>query len=106
MLRLVRMLRLEGKWATDLPPSPSPSRPSLSSPLSCRYVESFTLLDDLILELRSSGVLGTAGFIGVTIWFVCSAFYYLAERHNPQMIYCPACDLDEPEKCEGGREGS
>ena len=75
--RLFRIMRLEGK-----------------------YVESFTLLDDLAVEIAAGGLLKTAGFIGCAVWVVCSALYYLAERHNPAMIYCPSCPDVDTSLCE------
>ena len=65
MFRLLRMMRVEG-----------------------RYDLALGLLDDVIYEQR--GILATALFVGATIWGVMSSFFYLAERNNPDMIYCGA----------------
>jgi hypothetical protein len=51
-----------------------------------RYDLALSLLDDVIYEQR--GVLGTALFVGTTVWGVISSLYYLAERNNKDMIYC------------------
>uniref|UniRef100_A0A6V2DTS6 Ion transport domain-containing protein n=2 Tax=Ditylum brightwellii TaxID=49249 RepID=A0A6V2DTS6_9STRA len=73
-LRLFRMLRVEG-----------------------RYDLALGMLDDVFYEQR--GVLGVALFVGATIWLGASSLYYIAERDNPDMIYCGAvpndvCDSD------------
>lgn len=65
MFRLLRMMRVEG-----------------------RYDLALGLLDDVIYEQR--GILATALFVGATVWGVMSSFFYLAERKNPDMIYCGA----------------
>jgi len=65
MFRLLRMMRVEG-----------------------RYDLALGLLDDVIYEQR--GILATALFVGATVWGVMSSFFYLAERNNPDMIYCGA----------------
>jgi len=47
--------------------------------------------------LSQKRVLGTAVFIGITVWSFISSLYYLVERRNPDMIYCPSCpDVDDP----------
>jgi len=63
MFRLLRMLKMEG-----------------------RYDLALGMIDDVIYEQR--GVLGTALFVGMTVWGVLSSFFYLAERKNLDMIYC------------------
>ena len=63
MFRLLRMLKVEG-----------------------RYDLALGMIDDVFYEQR--GVLGTALFVGVTVWGVLSSFFYLAERKNKDMIYC------------------
>lgn len=70
MFRLLRMMRVEGRYDTAL-----------------------TMVDD-VYEAQK-GILGTALFIGVTTWMTVSSLYYLAERRNLDMIYCGAathCD--------------
>jgi Ion transport protein len=66
MFRLFRMMRVEG-----------------------RYDTAFTLLDDVFWNQKD--ILCTAGFVGVTVWIVVSSLYYLTERTNYDMIYCPLC---------------
>jgi len=74
-LRLVRMLRIDSRFDLAL-----------------------CLLDDVLAEQRA--LLGTAAFVGGTIWLVCSSLYYLFERRNADMIYCGAA----PARC--GMEGT
>jgi hypothetical protein len=70
MLRLLRMMSVEGRYDTAL-----------------------TLVDDVFLRQR--GVLGTALFVGVTVWMTVASLYYLVERRNLDMVYCPTCgDVD------------
>eukprot|EP00957_Ditylum_brightwellii_P042299 3203235-Ditylum_brightwellii.AAC.1 len=62
-----------------------------------RYDLALGMLDDVFYEQR--GVLGVALFVGATIWLGASSLYYIAERDNPDMIYCGAvpndvCDSD------------
>ena len=87
MFRLLRMMRAHG-----------------------RYDSALGLVDDAILD--QAGILLTALFVGVTTWIGVSSLYYLAERRNPDMIYCPDCEttdcsIDEwgavecPEGCDG-----
>ena len=66
MLRLLRMMSVEGRYDTAL-----------------------TLVDDVYRRQR--GILGTALFVGVTTWATVASLYYLVERRNPNMIYCPTC---------------
>lgn len=75
MFRFFRMLRVEG-----------------------RYTEALTLFDDVFREQK--GVLGTALFIGCTCWVAVASLYYIAERRNTDMIYCP----DPASDCEEGIE--
>ena len=63
MFRLLRMLKMEG-----------------------RYDLALGMIDDVFYEQRS--ILGTALFVGITVWGVLSSFFYLAERKNLDMIYC------------------
>ena len=63
MFRLLRMLKVEGRL--DL---------------------AIMMVDDVFVETR--GILGTALFVGATVWCVLSTFYYIAERKNLSMIYC------------------
>jgi len=65
MFRLFRMLRIDSRFDFAL-----------------------CLLDDVIIEQRA--ILGTACFVGSTIWLVASSLYYLVERRNTDMIYCGA----------------
>eukprot|EP00945_MAST-04E_sp_MAST-4E-sp1_P004574 g4574.t1 len=76
MFRLFRMMRVEG-----------------------RYLEAFTLFDDVIVNNKH--VLGVAGFVGFATWIIVAALYYVAERENKLMIYCPeACDTFVAENCK------
>ena len=75
MFRLFRMLRIDSRFDFAL-----------------------CLLDDVLIEQRA--LLGTAAFVGGTIWLVCSSLYYLFERRNTDMIYCGAA----PDYC--GEEGA
>lgn len=65
MFRLLRMMKVEG-----------------------RYDLALGMIDDVFYEQR--GVIGTALFVGITVWGVLSSFFYLAERKNTDMIYCGA----------------
>jgi hypothetical protein len=69
MFRLLRLMKVEG-----------------------RYIEAFTLIDDVIREQK--GVLGTAGFVGASTWVICSAFYYVAEHRSHLSIYCGGASQD------------
>jgi len=70
MFRLLRMMKVEGRFDLAL-----------------------GLIDDVFYAQR--GVLGTALFVGMTVWGVLSSFFYLAERKNVDMIYCGgACDAE------------
>ncbi len=71
MFRLVRMMRVEG-----------------------RYDSALGMVDDVYRNVK--GILGTALFVGVTTWLSVSSLYYLTERRNLAMIYCPGnCGLDD-----------
>jgi len=72
MFRFFRMLRVEG-----------------------RYTEALMLFDDVFREQK--GILAVALFIGTTTWVAVASLYYLAERRNSAMIYCPnpASDCEE-----------
>lgn len=52
-----------------------------------------------VLQSMISLSLVTALFVGITVWGVMSSFFYIAERNNPDMIYCGAapdyCFLNE-----------
>jgi Ion transport protein len=74
MLRLLRMMSVEGRYDTAL-----------------------TLVDDVYV--RQKGVLGTALFVGFTVWMSVASLYYLAERHNLEMVYCPTCEDVDTSKC-------
>ena len=63
MFRLFRMMRVEG-----------------------RYVEAFTLFDDVFREQKS--VLITAGFVGLTTWVIVASLYYVTEHRSTSSIYC------------------
>jgi hypothetical protein len=65
MFRLLRMMRVEGRYDTAL-----------------------TMVDDVFRRQRA--ILGTALFVGVTTWMTVAALYYTAERRNLNMIYCGA----------------
>ena len=73
MFRFFRMLRVEG-----------------------RYTEALMLFDDVFREQKA--VLFTALFIGTTTWVAVASLYYIAERRNTDMIYCP----DPATDCEDG----
>jgi hypothetical protein len=75
MFRLLRMMRAEGRYDTAL-----------------------TMIDDVFVAQKS--ILFTALFIGVTIWLAVSSLYYLAERRNNDMIYCPTCEDVDTSACE------
>ena len=75
MFRLLRMMKVEGRFDLAL-----------------------GLIDDVFYAQR--GVLGTALFVGVTVWGVVSSFFYVAERKNPSMIYCGAA----PDWCFEGQD--
>jgi hypothetical protein len=70
MFRLLRMMRVEGRYDTAL-----------------------TMVDDVYRAQR--GILGTALFVGVTTWMTVSSLYYLVERKSLEMIYCGAA----PDSC-------
>jgi len=70
MFRLLRMMRVEGRYDTAL-----------------------TMVDDVWRAQKS--ILGTALFVGVTTWMSVSSLYYLVERKNPIMIYCGNSDCDD-----------
>lgn len=75
MFRLLRMMRVEGRFDTAL-----------------------TMVDDVYHQQK--GLLGTAGFVGITVWLAVSSLYYLAERRNFDMVYCSSCpDLDAEKDC-------
>ncbi|KAL7427606.1 hypothetical protein ACHAXM_000928 [Skeletonema potamos] len=74
MFRLLRMMKVEG-----------------------RYDLALGMIDDVFYEQR--GVLGTALFVGITVWGVLSSFFYLAERKNMDMIYCGGSSDDV---CQNG----
>lgn len=72
ILRIERMLRVEG-----------------------RLLPAFSTFDRLF---HSKGpMFVSTGFVGLTVWFICSSLYYLTERHNPEMIYCPI--PSDPSSC-------
>jgi len=75
MFRFLRMMKVEG-----------------------RYDLALGMVDDVFYSMR--GVLGTALFVGITVWGVLSSFFYLAERRNPSMIYCGAA----PSRCFKGQD--
>lgn len=70
MFRLLRMMRVEGRYDTAL-----------------------TLVDDVWAAQKS--ILGTALFVGVTTWMSVSSLYYIVERTNPDMIYCGHSECDD-----------
>jgi hypothetical protein len=65
MFRLLRMMRVEGRYKTAL-----------------------TMVDDVYRAQK--GILGTALFIGMTTWITVASLYYLVERKSLEMIYCGA----------------
>ena len=70
MFRLLRMMRVEAK-----------------------YDNAMTLLDDVVKA--QSAILGTAAFVGITTWLSVSSLYYILERSNMDMIYCPNCTEED-----------
>lgn len=70
MFRLLRMMRVEGRYDTAL-----------------------TMVDDVFAAQK--GILGTALFVGVTTWVSVASLYYLVERKNHDMIYCGHSDCDD-----------
>jgi hypothetical protein len=74
MFRLLRMMKVEG-----------------------RYDSALTMVDD-VWNLQKD-ILGTALFVGVTTWLTVSSLYYLVERRNLDMIYCPTCDAVDTSLC-------
>lgn len=85
MFRLLRMMRVEGRYDTAL-----------------------SMVDDVLVAQK--GVLLTASFVGVTVWMAVSSLYYLAERRNFAMIYCAVCvdndDFDPVADCTMDHWGS
>lgn len=75
MFRLLRMMRVEGRYDTAL-----------------------TMIDDVFAMQKS--ILFTALFVGGTTWTAVSSLYYLAERRNPAMIYCPTCGDVDVSNCD------
>mmetsp|Transcript_7764 Transcript_7764/g.22510 ORF Transcript_7764/g.22510 Transcript_7764/m.22510 type:complete len:1290 (+) Transcript_7764:137-4006(+) len=65
MFRLLRMMRVEGRYDTAL-----------------------TMVDDVYAAQK--GILGTAMFVGFTTWMTVSSLMYLVERRSLDMIYCGA----------------
>ena len=63
MFRLLRMMRVEGRYDTAL-----------------------CMAEDVYKAQKS--LLGTALFVGITTWITVSSLYYLAERKSLDMIYC------------------
>ena len=63
MFRLLRMMRVEGRYDTAL-----------------------CMAEDVYKSQKA--LLGTALFVGVTTWLTVSSLYYLTERQNLDMIYC------------------
>ncbi len=70
MFRLLRMMRVEGRYDTAL-----------------------TMVDDVFAAQK--GILGTALFVGLTTWVTVASLYYLVERNNHDMIYCGHSDCDD-----------
>ena len=70
MFRLLRMMRVEGRYDTAL-----------------------TMVDDIFAAQK--GILGTALFVGITTWMAVASLYYLVERRNPDMIYCGHSECDD-----------
>lgn len=65
-----------------------------------KYDTAFSLIDDVLYAQKA--MLGTAAFVGMTVWGVLSSFYYIVERENPNMIYCgaaPGCDDVDTSLC-------
>jgi len=62
-----------------------------------RLTEAFTLFDDVFAE--NTHLLATSGFVGAVVWLLAAGFYYVAERFNKAMIYCPKCPDVNTSKC-------
>ncbi|CAM9194722.1 unnamed protein product [Chrysoparadoxa australica] len=78
LLRLFRVMRVEG-----------------------RYLEAFTVFDDIFRDNKQ--LLTASGFVGCTTWIVLSSCYYLAERHNSDMIWDhPGCTTESGGAGDGG----
>jgi len=69
-LRCVRMLRVEG-----------------------RLLDAFDTFDDIFAS--KSPLFLSTGFVGLSVWFICSSLYYITERDNPEMVYCPTDDMTD-----------
>ncbi|CAB9514739.1 gated channel subfamily KQT member 1 [Seminavis robusta] len=65
MFRLLRMMRVEGRYDTAL-----------------------TMVDDVFHAQK--GIMGTALFVGFTTWMTVASLYYIVERKNEDLIYCGA----------------
>eukprot|EP00980_Cylindrotheca_fusiformis_P006926 scaffold1442_cov128-Cylindrotheca_fusiformis.AAC.47 len=72
MFRLLRMMRVEGRYDTAL-----------------------TMVDDVYAAQKE--ILGTAVFIGATTWISVSSLYYIVERKSLDMVYCGAAPSYCPE---------
>ena len=57
-----------------------------------KYDTALTMVDD-VWALQKS-LVGTALFVGGTVWIAVSSLYYLAERRNTDMIYCGAAPTE------------
>jgi hypothetical protein len=76
--RLLRVFRPEGRFGA-------------------MYAEVQHVLLDKLHENRQ--VWYTALFIGGSIWIVCSALYYVTERHNPKMMWMDYGDCEAKGTC-------
>lgn len=81
MFRLFRMMKVEG-----------------------RYAAAFRLFDDALAS--NTKLLYTAAFVGAVVWIIFAGFYYVAERENKAMIYCPQCPDVETSSCTINEWGS
>lgn len=64
---------------------------------SLRFNTAWMLIVQVFQQQKA--ILQTAMFVGITTWMVVSALYYVAERRNHQMIYCPTCPDVQVDLC-------
>ena len=88
MLRLLRMMRIDNT-STKVPTGTNTHTTSNHQNYHQRYNTALSLIDDVIQQ--QADILLTTSFVGITIWIILTAGYYLTERGNLNMIYCPVC---------------
>lgn len=90
MFRLLRMMRSQGSSSTTPIYSNDPLATQQHPQATIKHYDSaWSMIDDILAAQKS--VLITTGFVGVTVWIAVSSLYYLAERRNLAMVYCPVC---------------